>query len=137
MAGSDLGEFEADRLVAQVMATEPYSSGPRVFWIVDNDSAHRGERAAERLQGKHRNLRLVHLPTHSSWLNQIEIYFSVVQRKVLTPNDFTDLAEVEGRLLDFEPRYETLASLFEWKFTRADLAALLTRLESKQDLHAA
>jgi hypothetical protein len=126
-----------DRLVAQVMATEPYASARRVFWIVDNDSAHRGERAVNRLRAKHRNLRVVHLPIHSSWLNQIEIYFSVVQRKVLTPNDFIDLAEVEARLRAFERRYEALAGPFEWKFTRADLAALLTRLETKSDLAAA
>jgi hypothetical protein len=126
-----------DRLVAQVMATEPYASARRVFWIVDNDSAHRGPRAVDRLRAKHRNLRLVHLPVHSSWLNQIEIYFSVVQRKVLTPNDFSDLAEVECRLLDFQRRYAQLARPFEWKFTRADLADLLNRLEKKECLAAA
>ncbi len=125
-----------DRLVAQVMATEPYASARRVFWIVDNDSAHRGQRAIDRLRAAHRNLRLVHVPVHSSWLNQIEIYFSIVQRKVLTPNDFTDLAEVEGRLFDFQRRYERLAKPFEWRFTRADLADLLTRLEQKECLAA-
>ncbi len=120
-----------DRLVAQVMVTEPYASARRVFWVVDNDSAHRGRRAVDRLRGHHRNLRLVHLPVHSSWLNQIEIYFSIVQRKVLTPNDFTDLAEVQARLLAFERRYEGLAKPFEWKFTRSDLAQLMSRLEEK------
>jgi hypothetical protein len=126
-----------DRLVAPVMATEPYASARRVFWVVDNDSAHRGPRAVDRLRAKHRNLRLVHLPVHSSWLNQIEIYFSVVQRKVLTPNDFSDLAEVECRLLDFQRRYAQLARPFEWKVTRADLADLLNRLEKKECLAAA
>ena len=120
-----------DRLVAQVMATEPYASARRVFWVVDNDSAHRGQRAVDRLRGQHRNLRLVHVPVHSSWLNQIEIFFSIIQRKVLTPNDFTDLAAVETRLLDFQRGYERLAKPFEWKFTRADLAKLITRLEGK------
>ena len=80
---------------------------------------------------------MVHTPLHASWLNQIEIYFSVVQRKVLTPNDFTNLADVEGRILDFQRRYEQLAKPFEWKFTRADLADLLNRLESKERLAAA
>jgi hypothetical protein len=126
-----------DRLVAQVMATEPYASARRVFFIVDNDSAHRGPRAVDRLRAAHHNLRLVHLPVHSSWLNQIEIFFSIVQRKVLTPNDFTDLAEVEARLLAFERHYESLAKPFEWKFTRADLAELMSRLEKKGCLAAA
>jgi hypothetical protein len=75
---------------------------------------------AKRLRERRRNLRLVHTPVHSSWLNQIEIYFSIVQRKVLTPNDFTDLEEVEHRLAAFERRYEHAARRFEWKFTRDD-----------------
>ena len=94
------------RLVDQVMTTEPYASARRVFWVVDNGSSHRGQRAVDRLQQRWPNARLVQLPVHASWLNQIEIYFSIVQRKVLTPNDFADLADVETRLLAFERRYE-------------------------------
>jgi hypothetical protein len=85
-------------LVDQVMATEPYRSAKRVFWIVDNGSSHRGLAAVEREQARHPNLRLIHCPIHSSWLNQVEIYLSIVDRKVLTSNDFPDLAEVERRL---------------------------------------
>ena len=87
------------RLVDQVMGQQPYASARRVFWIVDNGSSHRGQASVDRLQGSHKNLRLVHCPVHSSWLNQVEIYNSIVQRKVLTPNDFTNLDEVEHRLL--------------------------------------
>ncbi|HEX9122831.1 MAG TPA: IS630 family transposase [Actinomycetota bacterium] len=120
-----------DRLVHQVMATEPYASARRVFWVVDNGSSHRGRSAVQRLEGRYRRLRLVHLPVHSSWLNQAEIYFSVVQRKVLTPNDFIDLGEVEERLLAFERRYEEAAKPFAWKFTRTDLARLMRRLAER------
>jgi hypothetical protein len=126
-----------DRLVAQVMTAEPYASARRVFWVVDNGSSHRGQASVRRLESRYRNLRLVHLPKHSSWLNQVEIYFSVVQRKVLTPNDFTDLGEVERRLLAFERRYEEAAKPFEWKFTRSDLAKVMKRLAEKEDLPAA
>ena len=87
------------------MTVEPYCSARRVFWVVDNGSSHRGQASVDRLQGAWPNLTLVHLPVHASWLNQIEIYFSVVQRKVVSPNDITDLAEVEARLLAFERRY--------------------------------
>ena len=80
------GRAPFDRLVAQVMSQEPYRSARRVFWIVDNGSSHRGERAAARLQAKWPKLVLVHTPVHASWLNQIEIYFSIVQRNFLTPN---------------------------------------------------
>ena len=117
-----------ERLVDQVMAQEPYRSAPRVFWIVDNGSSHRGEKAAQRLQARYPNLILVHLPTHASWLNQIEIYFSIVQRKVLTPNDFPDLAAVERRLLAGEALYNDTAVPFHWRFTRADLDRRLLQL---------
>jgi len=122
------------RLVAQVMTTEPYASARRVFWVVDNGSSHRGKAAAARLRSDWPTTTLVSLPVHASWLNQIEIYFSVIQRKVLTPNDFADLAEVEQRLLDFERRYETAAQPFEWKFTRSDLAKLMERIAEHEPL---
>lgn len=117
-----------DRLVAQVMTQAPYRDARRVFWIVDNGSSHRGQRSLQRLQETYPNLVLVHTPVHASWLNQIEIYFSIVQRKVLTPNDFGSLSEVEDRLLRFQDYYQSLATPFEWKFTRADLADLMNKL---------
>jgi hypothetical protein len=120
------------RLVAHVMSQEPYRSATRVFWVVDNGSSHRGERAITRLQTEWPTLVLVHTPVHASWLNQIEIYFSIVQRKVLTPNDFGSLAEVEDRLLQFQEHYEALARPFQWRFTRYDLLALLARLEERE-----
>jgi hypothetical protein len=122
------------RLVTQVMAAEPYASARRVFWVVDNGSSHRGQASVDRLQGAWSNLTLIHLPIHASWLNQIEIYFSIVQRKVLTPNDFTDLAEVQGRLLGFQRRYEQTAVPFDWRYTRADLDDLLRRLDENEQL---
>jgi hypothetical protein len=73
----------------------------------------------------------VHRPIHASWLNQIEIYFSIVQRKVLTPNDFPCLAAVAARLANFEGHLESIARPFEWKFTRADLNALVARMRDR------
>jgi hypothetical protein len=97
--------------------------------VVDNGSSYRGQASIRRLEGKYANLRLIHLPVHTSWLNQIEIYFSIVQRKVLTPNDFTDLAEVAQRLVGFQRRYQQTAMPLDWRFTRADLDRLLRRLD--------
>jgi len=111
------------------MSQPPYDKAQRVFVIVDNGSAHRGRRSIDRLQGTWSNLVLVHTPIHASWLNQAEIYFSVVQRKVLTPNDFPDLDALEQHLLEFGRRYEQIAAPFEWKFTRADLDRVLQRLD--------
>jgi hypothetical protein len=119
-----------DRLVHQVMTKERYASARRVFWIVDNGSSHRGRKSIDRLQNRWPNLILVHTPVHASWLNQIEIYFSIVQRKVLTPNDFADLGQVATRLNDFERNYNQIAEPFGWKFTRDKLNALIARLAS-------
>ena len=121
-----------DRLVKQVMTTEPYRSARRVFWIADNCSSHRGAKAAARLRAQWPRLTLVHTPVHASWLNQVEIYFSIVQRKVVTPNDFTSLRELEDRLLAFQRRYAQMAQPFHWTFTRTDLADLLAKLKAKE-----
>jgi len=120
-----------DRLVWQVMTKEPYASAPRVFWIVDNGSDHRGKKSIKRLEGRWPNLILVHTPVHGSWLNQVEIYHSIIQRKVLDPNDFEDTATLARALNDFEHRYNQIAKPFDWNFTRADLAALIDRLDER------
>jgi DDE superfamily endonuclease len=117
-----------DRLVDQVMAMEPYRSAPRVFWIVDNGSAHRGAKAADRLRQRYPNLVLVHTPVHASWLNQQEIYFSIVQRKVLTPAAAHDLPQLSARILAFEARYRARPRAFAWRFTRADFRERLHEL---------
>jgi hypothetical protein len=119
-------------LVEQVMMTEPYASAKRVFWVVDNGSSHRGQTAIDRLARRFPNAVMVHTPVHASWLNQVEVYFSVVQRKVVSPNDFTDLAEVERRLADFEKRYNATAGPFRWTFTRDDLHDLLARISQHE-----
>lgn len=119
-------------LAAQVMTTEPYASAKRVFWVVDNGSSHRGQTAIDRLAQRFPNAVMVHTPIHASWLNQVEIYFSVLQRKVLSPNDFTDLTEVEQRLAEFEQRYNATATPFDWKFTRHDLHDLLDRINQHE-----
>jgi hypothetical protein len=121
-----------DRLVEQVMTENPYASARTVFWIVDNGSSHAGKASIERLEGQWSNLRLIHLPIHASWLNQIELYFSIVQRKALTPNDFASLAELEGRLLGFGRHYRELAEPFAWSFTRQDLERVLARIAAHE-----
>jgi len=125
------------RLVAQVMERKPYRSAPRVFWIVDNGSSHRGEAACQRLARAFSNLILVHTPVHASWLNQVEIYFSIIQRKVLTPNDFASLAEIEQRLHLYEELSNQQARPFSWIFTRGKLIELLHKLEQREALRQA
>lgn len=123
-------------LVDLVMSLEPYRSAHRVFWITDNGSSHRGQTSIDRLKEWYPNAILVHTPIHASWLNQVEIYFSVLQRKVLTPNYFESLEELVDRILDFQSIYEKAAKPFKWKFTREDLGKLLSKIKDKPSLAA-
>src|SRR4051794_10310512 len=120
------------RLVEQVMSTEPYKSARRVFWVLDNGSSHAGKASIARMHDAYPNARLVHLPVHASWLNQIEIYFSILQRRALTPNDFAALAALAARITAFEQHYRQIAAPFHWTFTRAKLDALLARLANRE-----
>jgi hypothetical protein len=131
---SKISIAEFDALVADVMRRAPYRTARRVFWIVDNGTIHRGARAIQRLRARWPNLVLVHLPIHASWLNQIEIYFSIVQRKALTPDDFVTPEDVRERLLGFQRHYQRIARPFEWRFTRADLVRLLRRCSAPAQL---
>jgi hypothetical protein len=101
-AFSAVHQFPQDRLVTEVLSQEPSSSAHRVFWIMDNGSAHRGQKSIDRLKSQWPDAILVHTPIHASWLNQAEIYFCVVQGKVLQPNNLSCLAELEQRLLAFQ-----------------------------------
>lgn len=116
------------KLVDLVMQQEPYCSAHRVFWITDNGSSHRGQKSVKRLADWYSNAIQIHTPVHASWLNQIEIYFSVIQRKLLTPSDFQDFDELKNRILDFQFYYEKIAKPFEWKFTRKELAEMLEKI---------
>jgi len=128
---SQSGIAPFDRLVEQVMQQAPYKTARRVFWVVDNGSSHRGQASVTRLQNRYANLTLVHGPVHASWLNQIEIYFSILQQKVLTPNDFPSLATVTERLAQFERHYERIAQPFQWRFTRRNLNDWLEQLTNQ------
>jgi transposase len=115
-------------LAAKVMTREPYASARRVFWIVDNGSSHRGWTAAARLSEAFPNAVMIHTPVHASWLNQIEIYFSVVQRKLLTPDHAANLNVLAEQLSAFQARYNQAAQPFHWRFNRDDLDRLLDRI---------
>ena len=127
------------RLVQQVMGhpeyRAPHGRGDlrgRVFWVVDNGSSHRGEASVKRLSQAYPNAVLVHTPVNASWLNQVEVYFSLLQRKVLTPNDSADLRELELRIRLYEELTNREPRPFDWKFTKYDLSDLLRRLARRE-----
>jgi len=116
-----------EKLVSLVMAQEPYRSAKRVFWVTDNGSSHRGQPSIDRMRQRYPNAILVHTPVHASWLNQVEIYFSILQRKVLTPNDFFSLVHLEKTIIEFQNQYEKIAKPFKWKFTKEDMNNILIK----------
>lgn len=137
MTAPKTGIVPFTELVEQVMTQEPYKSAKRVFWVVDNGSSHAGQASIDRMREAFPNAVLVHLPVHASWLNQVEIYFSILQRKVITTGDFANLDDLAERILAFENRYNQNAEPFGWKYTRDDLNRHLDRLNNDGTLRTA
>ena len=123
-------------LAGQVMDRPEYRDAPRVFVIVDNGSDHRGKKAADRLRKAHPNAIMIHTPVHASWLSQIEIFFSVIQKKAVSPNDFASLDDLSRTLLAFVDRYNQTAEPFSWKYTADDLKNLLRRITEHEEQDA-
>jgi hypothetical protein len=126
---SKSGIASFDRLVGLAMGQAPYAGAERVFWIVDNGSSHLPKTFPRRLAAAHPNAIAVHLPVHASWLNQVEIFFSILQRKVLTPNDFPNTEGLTECILAFQRRFNAKAKPFQWNFTREKLNDYLRRLD--------
>jgi len=122
-----------ERLLTDVMAQEPYVSARTVFVVCDSGSSHRGQASIDRTRDKWPNVSLVHVPVHASWLNQIEIVFSILQRKVLSPNDLVDLDALAERIASFERCFNEKAQPFNWNFTRCDLAVFLDKLHGHEE----
>lgn len=109
------------QLVDQVLEQKPYNKSERLFFVVDNGSSHRGKASVDRMRRRDKRIILLHTPVHASWLNQVEIYFSIIQRKVLTPNDFANLDAVRVRLALYEELSNRTPKPFKWQFTRQDM----------------
>jgi hypothetical protein len=112
---------EVEAFVNELFASPPYASAQQLHLVLDNGSSQHPSTFPRWIQQQHPKVQLHYLPTHASWLNQIELYFSIVQRKVLIPNDFRDLEYLEQRLMEFQAFYNRTARPFHWNFTRADL----------------
>lgn len=92
-------------LVDEVMTQEPCASAHRVFRVVANGSSHRGQAAIDRRTARYPSTVMICTPVHASRLNQV--FFSIVQRKVVSPIDFTDLDQVQDRLTGTNRKSET------------------------------
>ncbi len=124
-----------NQLLDLVMTQPPYQTADRAFWVVDGGGAHHRSTFPARLSGMYPNAVAVLLPVHASWLNQVELYFSIVQRKVLTPLDVADAPALTNRLLNFQDYYAEVAQPFTWKFTSVDLKKRLEALSTWASLY--
>ncbi len=68
--------------------------------------------------------------------HKVEIFFSVIQKKVVSPNDFASLEHLSETLLAFIDRYNQTARPFNWKYTAADLTELLHRISEREQATA-
>lgn len=119
------------KLVDLIMTQEPYRSARRVFWITDNGSSHQGESSVKRLSQWYPNAVQIHTPVHASWLNQVELLFSIVQRKVLTPNDFPGLEALETAILSFQDLYNEIAKPIKWRYSKEDLKKTFSKIQDR------
>ena len=134
-ASTGIAPFE--RVLGHCLAQPQYEAAERIFLIVDNGSSHHPSTSPARIRAQYPQVTVVHLPLHSSWLNQIELYFSIVHRKALTPADFDSVAALARRLAIFQWWYNARAEPFQWNYTREKLEQYVARLAEKEEVFAA
>lgn len=93
-----------------------------LYVIVDNGSAHKSKKTRAWV-AKQKRLQLAYTPTHASWLNQIEIWFGILTRKVIRRGIFTSRQELVARIMSFIESYNRQARPFEWTYSGRPLAA--------------
>jgi len=93
-----------------------------LYIVADNGSSHRSKKTLAWV-AKHKRLHLTFTPTHASWLNQIEIWFGILTRKVVRRGIFKSREELVERLMSFIQTYNQEARPFQWTYTGNPLAA--------------
>ncbi|NJN36910.1 MAG: IS630 family transposase [Nitrospiraceae bacterium] len=91
------------------------AAGREIHVICDNVSSHKTGRVAEFLE-QHSNVRLHFTPTYSSWLNQVENWFSRIQRDVISRGVFTSTKDLDRKLMRYIRLYNKQARPLKWKY---------------------
>ena len=100
--------------LTDVVATQP--AGRQIHVILDNFSTHKTDLVKGFLQS-HPNVSLHFTPTHSSWLNQVESWFSKLQRDVIDRGIFTSVADLKRKIMRYIRLYQKSAKPFQWKYS--------------------
>lgn len=98
----------------EVVATQPANRDVHV--ILDNFSTHKTD-LVKRFLDQHPNVTLHFTPTYSSWLNQVESWFSKLQRDVIDRGIFTSVADLKRKILRYIRLYQKTAKPFRWKYS--------------------
>jgi transposase len=104
-------EFVA--FLAQIVAHQP--AGRQIHIIADNLSAHKTKGVAEFLRS-HPKVKLHYTPTYSSWLNQVELWFSKIQRDLIARGVFTSVADLSRKLMRYIRHYNKSPKAFKWSW---------------------
>jgi transposase len=94
--------------------------------VLDNLKTHKPKR--DLWLARHKNVRFHFTPTHASWLNQVEIWFSILTRSTLAGASFTSVAQLRGAIDAFIDRYNQHALPFQWRKAEVHPKALVARI---------
>jgi transposase len=89
-----------------------------VHIICDNLSAHKTQAVSDFL-ARHPNVRIHYTPTYSSWLNQIEIWFSKIQRDIIARGIFTSVYDLHRKIMRYIRSYNQTATPIKWSYKDA------------------
>lgn len=114
--GRAVPRHTSDDFVAFLQAVVDTQSRRReVHIIVDNLSAHKTQKVRTFLAA-HPTVRLHYTPTYSSWLNQVELWFSKIERDVIARGIFTSVPDLRRKLMRYIKQYNTTAQPFRWSY---------------------
>ena len=122
MASKTRNRFDLIRFLEHLDAEIPVVEGQQIIAISDNLST-RGTQEVQDWLKAHPRFSFRFTPTHASWLNQVEMFFSILARRLLKHGQFTDRDDLAVQMLAFVEHYNLTAKPFRWTYTGKPLAA--------------
>jgi transposase len=105
------------KFLSEVVATQPTDT--QVHIIADNLSTHK-TKAVQSFLSAHPNVQLHYTPTYSSWLNQVEIWFSKIQRNLIARGIFESKTDLHRKIMRYIRHYNKAALPFKWTYKNTE-----------------
>jgi len=122
MTSSTRNRFDLIRFLEEIDESVPDVEGQQIVAIMDNLSTHKSHDVQAWLDA-HPRWRFVFTPTHASWLNQVEIVFSVMHRRLLNHGQFASPQDLSEQMLAYIETHNQTAKPFNWTYTGKVLTA--------------